>query len=172
MFIRIKKIKDKEYAYLVENKWRKRKVKGSRQKVKGYLGKVFEYDKKYSKSFLEYHNIKDTSEYCKSKKKKKDIIKDLTIVSLSNYGFSDKEGVFENQELFFDEKGLSLINKKTGKSVVLKANEGFLCEHTIKRILNYKEKEDEEKGYRLAKYLIEAGLDVPRDIFIDLYQRF
>lgn len=37
MFVRTKKIKNKEYAYLVKNEWTS---KGTRQKVKKYLGKV------------------------------------------------------------------------------------------------------------------------------------
>ncbi len=48
-FIRTKKIDGKEYAYLVENKWYKRKVKGRgkgpRQKVTKYLGRVHSFDK-------------------------------------------------------------------------------------------------------------------------------
>ncbi len=42
MFIRKKKIKGKEYAYLVENKYINGRVK---QKVKRYLGKVFRFDR-------------------------------------------------------------------------------------------------------------------------------
>ena len=38
-FIRVKKIKNHHYAYLVENKWRKTKG-SSKQKVKAYLGGV------------------------------------------------------------------------------------------------------------------------------------
>lgn len=49
MFIRTKKIKNKEYAYLVENKWTK---KGSRQKVKKYLGKIIKAKRILQNNYL------------------------------------------------------------------------------------------------------------------------
>ena len=51
MFIRIKKIKGKEYAYLVKNTWKKRK-KSSRQTSSSYLGKVIKLKKTNNKSLL------------------------------------------------------------------------------------------------------------------------
>ncbi len=39
MFIRVKKVKQYHYAYLVENKWRKAKS-SCREKVRQYLGRV------------------------------------------------------------------------------------------------------------------------------------
>ena len=50
-FIRIKKINNKNYAYLVENTWKKRK-KASRQKSLKYLGRVFEIEKNKQNNFI------------------------------------------------------------------------------------------------------------------------
>ena len=58
-FLRIKKVKGNEYAYLVENKWKS----GSRQKVKGYIGRVHRFDKKEDKDFLGFKGINNIDEY-------------------------------------------------------------------------------------------------------------
>ena len=49
MFVRKKKVKKNIYGYLVESKYTK---KGSRQKVKKYLGRVFETEN----TFEEFNN--------------------------------------------------------------------------------------------------------------------
>ena len=59
-FFRIKKIKGKEYTYLVENEWKR---KGSRQKVKGYLGRIYRFDLKNKNSFIEFVKNDDLEKY-------------------------------------------------------------------------------------------------------------
>ena len=61
-----------EFAYFVENKWRKR-VKsgkiGARQKVKGYLGRVFRVDRVNEKGFFDHKNKEGTIkrlQYCQT----------------------------------------------------------------------------------------------------------
>jgi hypothetical protein len=60
MFFRIKKIKGKEYAYLVENEWKKN---SSRQKVKQYIGRVYRLAQKNNLDFISFlkskHNVED-----------------------------------------------------------------------------------------------------------------
>ena len=79
-FIRVKKINGKEYAYLVENKWYKRKVKGKgrgpRQKVSMYLGRVYKYNKTKNIDFFNFKNIDNLEYYLKNNGRAK-IIKDL-----------------------------------------------------------------------------------------------
>ena len=55
-FFRIKKIKGNEYAYRVENEWKKGT---SVQKVKGYLGRVFRFEKSQQIEFQKFINIED-----------------------------------------------------------------------------------------------------------------
>ena len=70
VYIRIKKIKKKgreyRYAYLVENRWKKRVRKGSkkgaRQKVKGYLGKVHDFSRVDDKDFISHFSVDDVKE--------------------------------------------------------------------------------------------------------------
>jgi len=63
VYVRIKKIKGKEYAYLVENKWNK-KLKRPKQKVKAYLGKFYKKDTKGENDFILHNNI-DVEKYFK-----------------------------------------------------------------------------------------------------------
>ena len=72
-FFRIKKIKGKEYIYMVENEWT---GKSSRQKVKGYLGKAFRFDMQRNIEFTAFWGIQDIERYIDENKKEK-IMKDL-----------------------------------------------------------------------------------------------
>ena len=69
VYIRAKKFKRKNgevvrYAYLVKNIWKKRGHKGSkkgaRQKVRGYLGKVYGFSRVEERDFIEHFSISDT----------------------------------------------------------------------------------------------------------------
>ena len=70
-FVRIKTRKTKEllveYAYLVDNSWRKRK-KMPKQKVKEYLGKIYRFDcskEEFLVSGLSYStNLKGFIKFC------------------------------------------------------------------------------------------------------------
>ena len=77
-FVRIKKIKDKEYAYLIKNRWLKTK-KQPKQKVIGYLGKVLRptiNDEMDKISFFDYKSIHEPDDYAKTNNKE-NILKDL-----------------------------------------------------------------------------------------------
>ena len=89
-FIRKKKIKNREYAYIVENRWRKRVGKGSkkgaRQQVKGYLGRVFKLEPKKEIDFFSHFCSDGVEEYVKANDKKV-IILDLVKFELLRHGF-------------------------------------------------------------------------------------
>ncbi len=76
MFVRIKKIKNQEYAYLVKNEWTS---KGARQRVKKYLGKT-----------IRPQRIKTNSYLVDEKKKYSIIIKDLIKHELENHKATEK----------------------------------------------------------------------------------
>lgn len=171
MMIRVKKRRNNSgeelsYAYLVENKWTS---KGSRQRVKEYLGKVCFFDKK---DMMFNGNIKDISY--------KEAAKELVKWELSKHGFKEKEGIFALNDIFAsigDAKDDNKINvykkiKNNEMSCVLAFNEGFLCDFTIKRLLEFNEKGSEkEVGLKLAKCFVEAGIDVPKDVFIECFEK-
>lgn len=163
MIIRVKKRKNKagedlSYAYLVENKWT---PKGPRQKVMGYLGKVCFFDKKD----LMFNGNSENIGY-------NEIVKELVKWELKKHGFDEKEGVFASKGIFFENN--EIYKKQANKKIscVLAFNEGFLCDFTIKRLLDFREKGSEkEVGLKLAKCFVEAGIDVPKDVFIECFEK-
>ena len=156
-FIRVKKIKNKEYAYLVENDWKK---KGSRQKVKEYLGKICRFEFQKNIGFLEYLGISNFQSFIESSNKE-GIINNLIEWEFSKYN------VDKSQYLIDLSKGV--INKNN-RNVVFMINDGFMCNLTLKNLIEFKPTGDEENdGYRLARAFVEAGIKVPQEIFVGLF---
>ena len=159
MFFRIKKIKGKEYAYIVENEWRR---KGSRQKVKDYIGRVYRLNLVNDIDFLQYRKIENIQSYIENNDKN-NIINDLIEWELFKFGIKKEEF------------SIDIINakiQKGKKNIALWINEGFMCDYTLKNLLEFKSEGDEEiDGYRLAKSFVEAGIKVPQEIFVGLYQK-
>lgn len=158
-FIRIKKINGKEYAYLVENKWYKRgfgkRGKGPRQTVSKYLGRVYSFDKANEQDFFQYRNINDTQQYLVDNNSE-EIIKDLIRWELHrhNIDISEFNINFNNKKVM-----------KRKKEVSLRINEGFLNSYTLRRLFNLRK----ESSFYLAKCFVEAGIEVPKEIFVGLF---
>ena len=160
-FIRIKKINGKEYAYLVENRWYKRKFKGknkgSRQKVSKYLGKVYFFDKQGNQDFLNYKNINDLEHYLKSNNRSR-VIKDMVEWQLFLH-------IIDKNDFTIDLNNKKIMKGK--KNVSLKLNEGFLNNYTLSRLFTLKSND----SYYLAKCFVEAGIEVPKEIFVGLFTK-
>ena len=158
-FIRIKNINGKEYAYLVENKWYKRgfksKGKGSRQKVSKYLGKVYSFDKTNDIDFFKFNKIDDTEQYLININQD-NVIKDLVIWELFRHNIDINEF-----SINFNNKKI----KKNKKNITIKLNEGFLNSHTLRRLFNLKSND----SYYLAKCFVEAGIEIPKEVFVGLF---
>ncbi|MBL7055585.1 hypothetical protein ISS07_01590 [Candidatus Woesearchaeota archaeon] len=158
-FVRIKKINGNEYAYLVENKWYKNrskgKDKGPRQKVSKYLGRVHSFNKTSEQKFHEYKKIEDMEQYIVSNTQDS-IIKDLIRWELARNSIDTTEFSvnFSSKKVF-----------KGKKEVSLRMNEGFLNSYTLRRLFNLKK----EDSYYLAKSFIDAGIEIPKEIFIGLF---
>lgn len=155
MFFRIKKIKGKEYVYFVENKWKK---KGSRQKVKGYIGRGYRFNLNDEIDFARFMKTESLDVYINHNDKNR-IIDDLIEWELFKFGIN-------KQEFFID-----LNNRKVlKKNVVFLINDGFMCSLTLENIFNFKLEGDEQTdGYRLARAFVEAGIKVPQEIFVGLF---
>lgn len=152
-FVRTKKLKGKEYAYLVENEWT---INGSRQKVKAYLGRVIRPLK-----LRERPAQTDGLSY-------KQAVMSLIKQELQNHGF-DETLTFDNK-IKADLENAAFNN--SGKNIVLAMNEGFLCSQTLKDALNIQLTGHEEKaGTKLANALVEAGLKIPKDTFVELFEK-
>ncbi len=170
-FFRIKKIKGNEYAYVVENEWqttaksvgnlRGIKPRGSRQKVKEYIGKVYRFDLKNNVDFLQFIKNKNLEEYVNNNGKNK-IINDLVEWELFEFGIS-------KDEFSIDLNNMKIQKKK--KNVALLINDGFMCNLTLKNLLVFKPGDESSDGYRLARAFVEAGIRVPQEVFVGIFNK-
>ncbi len=173
MFIRIKKIKNQKYAYLVKNIWRKRK-NSSRQKVVKYLGKVVKLEKSKNITLKEFLNLENIENYIKENDSNV-IIKNLIQKELNNYSFKEtgKEvWIFNNIKINLKEKTILGINTK--KELCLEINNNFLCSFTLKKLLNFKPKENLTSlqiGKELANNFESAGILVPKEVFVEIARK-
>jgi hypothetical protein len=157
VYIRIKKINTKPYAYLVESK-------NSRQKVKKYLGRVYELEPKVLN--LENKIISDRD--------RTNFLLQLTLRELNNLGFNSKGAKHCCKNFMFCPKKFTLQKKtksKTVKETVIALNDGHLSSFTLQRILNFKKSKDLRSDAEvLAKYFLEAGFAISRDNFVSYYR--
>ena len=166
-FIRTKKIKGAEYAYIVENKWKKRGKK-VKQKTKKYLGRVYRFDKK-DIGFFEFHSVSDELKYIKDKTRE-DIIIDLVKWELVKHGFKQDKGVLVNGDCIFRLNDKKIMNSK-GNKIALGFNQGYLSSYAITNLLHF-QAEVEEEGYDLAKLFVEAGIDIPKQVFVGVFSKY
>lgn len=161
-FIRIKKIKDHKYAYLVKNKYVKGKVK---QKNSKYLGKVIYLDVFENIGFFEYYS-KNIEEYLKGKQSE-EILKDLVRWEAHKHGFKESGNVLVNRDISIDIKNNKV--KMNNKNVALKINEGFMTEYGLKKLSNFSIQNEEIDGPKLARMFIDTGIMIPKELFIALF---
>lgn len=157
MFVRTKRFKNNEYAYLVENKWTK---KGTRQKAVKYLGKVIipELKKGMDKEmtvFFDISKIKKTKSY-------REALKAVLSYVVGRFKFNKKDNVSINitkHKVFCD-----------GKNCALKLKDGFFCEYTLKRLFNlhYVGQEKLEFGYKLAEGFLICGISLDKELFVEI----
>ena len=156
-FFRIKKVKGREYGYIVENTWSK---KGSRQKVMGYIGRVYRFSLVKNIDFFKYLNIENFQDYIEKNDKNK-IIWDLVGWELHKFDVSS--------EIFTIDLGSKTIQKNK-KNVILLINEGFLCSLTLANLLDFNPGRVEEiDGFNFARAFVETGIKVPNEIFVGLF---
>tara|TARA_Y100000310_G_C20693001_1_gene823606 strand:- start:3987 stop:4472 length:486 start_codon:yes stop_codon:yes gene_type:complete len=153
-YIRVKKIKDREYAYLVKTKWLKSK-KQAKQSVSKYLGRVHSFEKDNELSFLEFVKNDEVSSYLKGKEKKQ-VIQDLINWEFERHSIKDVK-----------------VNKESvvfGKNeVTLKLNEGFMNKHTLKELYGHRKDRSEEAGVDMAKKFVNAGIAIPSEVFVEVF---
>ena len=152
MFFRTKKVKGIEYAYIVENKWKK----SSQQKVKEYLGRVFRFEILFENSFPNGNDLSNYLEHTDFSK----IVKELVEWEFVRHKIP--------KDFYLDFENFKL--QKSKKNVVVLINDGFMCGKTLKNLIEFQIEGDEETdGYRLARAFVEAGIKVPNEIFVGLF---
>jgi hypothetical protein len=172
MYIRTKKLRTKEsfstYAYLVKCKRRHSKVK---QKNLKYLGRVYKLSP-LQLSLQEYLK-EDLNSFIDNTPKRQIILK-LIEFELLNHGFKkSNNNQFILLEIKTDLNKLKFKNS-AGNNIVLEINEGFLCEHTINSMLTFKfpNLNEKECGKYLANALLNAGIKLNQELFINLFRKF
>jgi hypothetical protein len=157
-FVRIKKIKGSEYGYLVENTWTSA---GSRQKVKAYLGKVI----KPAKAGELPVPVLTQLSY-------PDAVKAVAKWTLQQHGFQEGTQSMLMQGTVLADLGEGRVLNKTNPAVIA-MNEGFLCQHTLQQATEFipSSNIEEKIGAELAGVLLEAGLAVPHDVFVQLFEK-
>jgi len=165
MFIRIKRIKGGEYAYLVKNKWTS---KGPRQKNIKYLGKCLTFQRTRDSNLTEFLRIKSLEQYIE-KSSLSAIFDDLIRLELFNHDFTNSSNKWVKEDIVVNLKShFCLLGKK---NIVLKLNEGFLCRQTMLKLLKFKPEEglhEEEIALKLANTLLGTGLKVEKRVFVGL----
>lgn len=159
-FVRVKRISGKEYGYLVTNSWT---GSGPRQKVAGYLGRIIRPEKAKSEglgAFLGLTGDNAVREWV-VKRSFAEIASALMKLELANHGITEGNGLKINAENgeFTDGKG---------KKTVFALNDGFLCNYTAKKLLEYDAAVD-YSGYNLADALTAAGIAAEKDVFISIF---
>jgi hypothetical protein len=163
-FIRLKKRKLKDkivfYAYLVKNKWSK-KYKSPRQTVSKYLGKVYDFNKINEDSFIEFKKIDSLEDYVLNRSKS-EIINDLIDWKIYQYNL--------NVDFKKSEKRILIDNKEA----VIKINDGFLCSHYIGKLHRFNSKHTDPHyiGVDLATAFTQAGIDIPKELFVLIFDKF
>jgi len=149
MFIRKKVINGKEYAYLVENRYNKKK-KQSRQKSTKYLGKVINL------GIADKQTVASTME-------------EAIINELLPWGFSKQERNLTKGNINIDLESSTV--KEGNRSVCLELNEGFLCTLTLTNLLRFNAENLNEKELikGIAESFISAGINLHHTSFIDIY---
>ena len=157
-FVRIKKIKGTEYGYLVENSWTDR---GSRQKVKAYLGRIIKPTKGADITMPDLSGLSYV-----------DAVKTVAKWTLLSHGFQEGSESMLMQGTVLADLGEHKIINKTNPAVIA-MNEGFLCKHTLQQALEFipSSSIEEQIGAELANVLLEAGLSVPREVFVQLFDK-
>jgi hypothetical protein len=173
-FVRVKRSKKKdgnlvEYAYIVENRRAWGKVK---QKSKKYLGRVYRYEPINVAEFYEFHSIipEEVEDYFNNNSVK-DILIDLIEVELYKHGFTKVEGkkwLWQNNGIFVDLRENKFYSSRG--IAALGFNNGYLCQHYVSKLMNFRI-DSEEDAVKLAKTLVEAGLDVPKEIYVGIFNK-
>jgi hypothetical protein len=157
MFVRTKRFKNNEYAYLVENKWTK---KGTRQRAVKYLGKVItpELNNGINEEmtiFFDVEKVKKTKNY-------QEALKKVLNYAVECFKFKKNENV-----------SINITKHKVlcdGKNCALKLKDGFFCEYTLKRLFNlhYVGQEKLEFGYKLAESFLICGISLDKELFVEI----
>jgi len=104
------------------------------------------------------------------------VVRDLVRLELLNHGFEETGDFYANGELavYISDKEFFIKNLREEKDrkIVLMMNEGFLCKETFDKLIGFKPSGGpEEVGLALGNAILEAGLKVPTELFVEMFNR-
>mgnify|MGYP006287269639 CR=1 FL=1 len=161
MFVRSKTIKNKPYAYLVDNSWKKGKVK---QSVKKYLGPIISLEQPFENHSALYFDL-DTSQSSRA------CLRDCIAREFLACGFSQEKNVLKK-----DSFSINLVTghiRKGSKPIVFLVNGRYLYDGLLKFLLSFSNPETDEEvpGKRLAQAFSDAGIRIDQQVFVELYKK-
>src|SRR3989344_6508099 len=147
MFVRVKNIKGRKYAYLVKNEWT---PWGSRQRVTKYLGKLVLLERTKNDAHELPNGFKET-------------VLAAAEQELKNHGVTEEKIAVNLTQGKIEQEG---------KKIVLGMNEGYLCDHTLAQLLAYTPEENpSENANKLANLAVAAGLKLTNEQFTHLFEQ-
>ncbi|MEK6874852.1 MAG: hypothetical protein AABX52_03840 [Nanoarchaeota archaeon] len=159
MFIRKKHIKGQDYAYLVQNTWT---THGPRQHVTAYLGKIYTLTQTTQTPFphidIEHMNYQDA-------------VQAILIWNIETLGFKPTGNHYFKDNLIID-PAIHTVKNTKGKEAIIQRDQGYLCSHTLTTIYKFSmQGHEEEVGFALAKAFVDAGLSVPKEVFVQIFEK-
>ncbi len=171
MFIRCKKRttksgKERVYAYIVENNYRKH-GKTPKQKVKKYLGRVHFFEKTLKKEEIVNQDL------LSQEGSFQEIITLLIEKELQERGFIKKENEYQRDQIAVNIITRQVYHKLTGKKVSLALNDGILANETLQNLIDFKTPaaKEREMGKALGNAVVSAGITINKGLFIKIFQK-
>lgn len=159
MFVRAKLVKGKKYGYLVENIWKKGKVK---QVVKKYVGRIIALDEPTI-------SIQEEVDFSLPLKQ---VLQQIVANEFLSRGFVKGRGeTYQWQDISLNlSKGTI---KQDDKSVTLFLNGRYLYPKLLRELLDFfaPESDEDTKGKKLAHAFSDAGISISQDHFVALYKK-
>ena len=160
-FIRSKQIKNKSYAYLIENYWDKG-LQESRQKKQKYLGRIIKVTPSESKENKEFIDMQVPVQ---------EIYKMLLHQEFLKLNFKQiNTDEYEDETSYINLKDLT-IRDKAKKAICLEINESFLCDHTLMQLMKYTTLKNLKESRNLAQVMVAAGLKPQKEVFVALVKK-
>lgn len=169
MFIRVKKVKDYEYAYLVNSKWRKRaKIRGMKKwpehKYLGHIGRVYRFEPSYFCDFSDF--IGGDFKLFLEKFGVCEVYKKFIEYELINCGFKKNNDLYYNGKVIIDFS--KLMVHCNGKEAVVKINreKGYICSLYLEELFKINKINGRVEGINLMKRLKQVGAKIdPEDFY-------
>ena len=119
------------------------------------MGRVYSFNKERVIDFYNFKKIGNLEQYIEENNKNQ-IVRDLIDWELFRHNIDRSWFIIDL------DKGAVV---RSNKEVSLKINEGFLNRFTLARLFHIRSTD----GYYLAKCFVEAGIEIPKEVFVGFF---